>query len=190
VFITDGDDCSLVEDGVLAGLTTEDAVDARCAMLGEPPLASIGDSIGWVPRADPRMLIGVLIGGTPPRLSQVAAALPERNNHVDISQPNWGDALVQLAGWGPSVGNPCLVPEIDMEPTIPGIQPECVASFHTHDASTLLSWCNQPGASSPCMRLVADPLSCPDSPKLDIEGIDEHIVGGAWVDVHCAIPCE
>jgi hypothetical protein len=189
VIITDGDDCSLVEAAALSGLADEQSVDVRCAALGEPPLASVADSIDWIRPDDPKFLIGTLIAGSPPRLSQLEPALPERYNHVDVNGPNWGDALIQLAWWDPGVGNQCFETDIDMEPTIPGIQPECVGSFHTRDDSTRLPWCNEPGAGQPCMRVVDDPLWCPDAVKLNVETGDQRFPGGAWADIRCALPC-
>ena len=118
VFITDGDDCSLVDPGALEGLTMEAAVDIRCAALAEPPLASIADSIDWIRPRDPKMLIGAVIGGTPPRLAQLEAALPERYTYTDIAGPHWSDALAQLAGWGPPRGNQCLEEDIDPVPAL------------------------------------------------------------------------
>ncbi|MBZ0237490.1 MAG: hypothetical protein K8M05_34545 [Deltaproteobacteria bacterium] len=190
VFITDGDDCSLVEPVALTGLATEADVDGRCASLGEPPLASIADSIDWIRPADPKLLLGSLIGGAPPRLAQLRAALPDRYYQIDIAGENWTDAFVHLAWSGPAtIGNPCFPPTIDMQPSIPGIQPECVGSFHTLDGSIRLPWCSEPGAGRPCMRVVEDEQWCPGDLKLHVETTDARITGPAWVDVSCAIPC-
>lgn len=190
VVITDGDDCSLIDRSALSGLASEDAVDARCAMLGEPPLASIGDSIDWIRPDDPKFLIGVLIADQAPRLAQLEAALPERFTRVDASGPNWGDAFVQLGGWGPPIANPCFDPAIDLQPTVPGIQPECVGSLHTQSGSTRLPWCAQPGASPPCMRAHEDSQTCLDEVAIDVELGDERIVGDVWADIRCALACD
>lgn len=191
VVITDGDDCSLIERGVLAGLTSEDAVDARCSSLGEPPLASVRDSIDWLRPVDPKRLIGTLIAGTPPRLAALRDALPERFTDVDIFGPNWADAFIQLSGWSTPIGNPCFDAAIDLEPTVPGIQAECVGSLVTDAGDVPLPWCREPGASPPCMRAIEDPQMCPtELASIQVDLGDERIAGGAVAEIRCALPCD
>jgi hypothetical protein len=193
VIITDGDDCSLIERAALAGLSSEEAVDLRCASLGEPALASVGDSIDWLRPDDPRLLIvGLvgLVGGAAPRLAELEAALPERFTSTDVAGPHWADALTMLAGWGTVVGNPCFDRAIDLEPSVPGYQPECVGSLGTRDGWTPLPWCHDPGAAPPCMRVYEDPLACPDLVAVNVDVGDERIIGGAWAEIRCAMSCD
>lgn len=191
LIITDSDDCSLIDRDALAGLGSEAEVDVRCATLGEPALASIEDSIDWLRPIDPARLIGSLIAGDAPRLEMLEAALPERFTSNDVRGPNWGDALIQLGGWGPAVGNSCFEGGIDLELGVPGIQPRCEGTFSTKDGSRRLPWCHELGATTPCMRAIEDQMWCPgDVTRIVVDIGDRRIPGGAWADVRCELPCD
>lgn len=99
------------------------------------------------------------------RLTAFANAFDRRVTET-VCNPDLSPALESLgAHISSAAGSPCLTAALaDLDPSTPGIQPDCLADDIVGRVETPLPMCGMtPG--QPCWRVLADAATCPSGPR-------------------------
>jgi hypothetical protein len=126
------------------------------------------------------------------RLHAVASAAKNHDEGTSICADSYDQALEQLGKFIENTLKPgCIGAPIDHPD-----QPDCVVSEVTNGVRAELPWCESPGATKPCWKLVDRGTDCPavENPEdhtqqhlgLEIER-DQVVSGEVHDDAECAI---
>lgn len=152
------------------------------------------DDIAAVLRAtksDPsEVTVSVVSSPSSQRLHAFTYAFPNRSTFTSIEGENWTDGVSLFGDLRQPLGNPCLMARLaDLDPEMPGLQPECTVSYRFRDFSErIVPGCA--GANPPCWRVVEDPLRCSVTPHRAIDVVHgaevlprgTHVVGNCLVE--------
>lgn len=194
IFVTARDDCSFTSGGFVPATVASEPDDAVRCFTHSEQLIAVADDAAFLraQKPDPgHVMVGLIAGpdapvelalgpggfevvpgctweGTSalpaPRLHALRSGFVNRSTATSLCQGNLSDALVLVAGFGRSFGNPCLeVPLLDLDPATPGTQPDCAVWYRFPATSglddRLIPACTASGR--PCWYLDRDPLNCP-----------------------------
>jgi hypothetical protein len=133
------------------------------------------------------------------RLTSFAEQFPQRNKLTTICNEDISDGLIILADLlAKTLGVPCVEGEVDLDPTVPGVQHECYVSDirypgEDRQEETLLPPCSdstpEPG-EMPCWRFVVYDAACPDTPThtvLVVERGAADVAHGTHTILRCAL---
>lgn len=140
----------------------------------------------------PRLMPTCLDGGAGPAARLRAALIPNQTTHGSLCDRDWSDVLVLFAELLGGVYDPCFDPAIDLQPLVPGLQPECTAELtHVDGMVEILSPCTDPDREPgrPCLRPTDDSPACPGRTAIEVDLDGALLARGAWVDIRCARAC-
>lgn len=148
--------------------------DARLAVIilsadDDDSASPVADYVDFLKRQQPNVAV-MVAGGRPladdcgeqatDRLYAFSQQFPQRGGFSSIcylpSGGFLGQALAYLTpGFGPIIGMPCFeVPLADVDPTAPGVQPDCSVSERIGVQERLMAACGT--GELPCWRIVED----------------------------------
>ncbi len=123
---------------------------------------------------------------------------PNRSTQTSICQADLSGGLQQIGALlKAAVGDPCIEGNLaDLDPAMPGVQPECTVSYvnnfgKANQSETVLPECiGSPGSNQPCWEIKTDAAQCPTGSQLILKvndpnapPMDTHIIANCVTQV-------